>query len=582
MEEHNNLPENEREELELLRLENKKLRREVKRVSKDNEILRVANEQAANTQAYIQKESMRRIFYIKQLMASAPNLLILTDDKLQTVMVSDIYYRVGVLSREKIEGGAYLGDAFEGMFSPDQLEEILDKCNKALKGNSIAPYLITTGAKGLIMDFQINIHTMMQDKRVVGLNILFVNMTDMVVAKKQAEAADRAKSYFLANMSHEIRTPINAILGMNEMILRDAQDDGSDIISYAKDIESAGHTLLALINEILDFSKIEEGKMEIAPTQYEAGSLINDLVNMVQGRAEKKGLEFITEIDENLPHLLFGDDIRIKQCTLNLLTNAIKYTEKGSVKFSMGFEKTGESQILLKICVEDTGIGMKKEDIDVLFSPFKRIEVQRNRAIEGTGLGMSITNQLLALMGCSLEVESTYGKGSAFSFAVRQSVVGWGPVGKVRGKFGADTGKKETYKELFHAPTAEVLIVDDITMNLNVIKRLLEKTLVQVDTADSGFEAINMAAKKKYDIIFIDHMMPKMDGIETLEKLKELPGSTDTTYVALTANAISGAREAYMEAGFSDYLSKPVESKLLEKMLLGYLPDEKVEEVFWR
>ena len=455
MEEHNNLPENEREELELLRLENKKLRREVKRVSKDNEILRVANEQAANTQAYIQKESMRRIFYIKQLMASAPNLLILTDDKLQTVMVSDIYYRVGVLSREKIEGGAYLGDAFEGMFSPDQLEEILDKCNKALKGNSIAPYLITTGAKGLIMDFQINIHTMMQDKRVVGLNILFVNMTDMVVAKKQAEAADRAKSYFLANMSHEIRTPINAILGMNEMILRDAQDDGSDIISYAKDIESAGHTLLALINEILDFSKIEEGKMEIAPTQYEAGSLINDLVNMVQGRAEKKGLEFITEIDENLPHLLFGDDIRIKQCTLNLLTNAIKYTEKGSVKFSMGFEKTGESQILLKICVEDTGIGMKKEDIDVLFSPFKRIEVQRNRAIEGTGLGMS-----------------------------RQSVVGWGPVGKVRGKFGADTGKKETYKELFHAPTAEVLIVDDITMNLNVIKRLLEKTLVQVDTAD--------------------------------------------------------------------------------------------------
>ena len=243
MEENNNLPENEREELELLRLENKKLRREVKRVSKDNEILRVANEQAANTQAYIQKESMRRIFYIKQLMASAPNLLILTDDKLQTVMVSDIYYRVGVLSREKIEGGAYLGDAFEGMFSPDQLEEILDKCNKALKGNSIAPYLITTGAKGLIMDFQINIHTMMQDKRVVGLNILFVNMTDMVVAKKQAEAADRAKSYFLANMSHEIRTPINAILGMNEMILRDAQDDGSDIISYAKDIESAGHTL---------------------------------------------------------------------------------------------------------------------------------------------------------------------------------------------------------------------------------------------------------------------------------------------------------------------------------------------------
>lgn len=582
MEENRALSENEREELELLRLENKKLRREVKRVSKDNEILRVANEQASNTQAYIQRESQRRVFYIRQLLRTASNLLLLTDDKYQTVMVSDIYYRYGKLGREQIERGAYLGDVLEGILSEDQLSELLDKCQKALKGNAIAPYIITTDLKGIYQDFQITVRSMTQDGKAVGLHIVFINMTDVVNAKKQAEAADRAKSNFLAKMSHEIRTPINAILGMDEMILRDAEKENRNIISYAEDIESAGRTLLALVNEILDFSKIEEGRMEIVPTQYEAGSLINDIVNMVQGRAEKKGLKFITEIDGELPHLLFGDDIRIKQCTLNLLTNAVKYTEKGSVKFSLGFEKTGESEILLKICVEDTGIGMKKEDIDVLFSPFKRIEVQRNRAIEGTGLGMSITSQLLALMGSRLEVESTYGKGSVFSFAVRQNVVGWGPVGKTYGKTGMGPEKKEAYKELFHAPGADILIVDDTPMNLNVIKRLLEKTKVKVDTADSGFEAIVMAGKKNYDVIFIDHMMPRMDGIETLEKLKELPGSKDTVYVALTANAISGAREAYIEAGFSDYLSKPVESKLLEKMLLGYLPEEKIEEVFWK
>ena len=393
--------------------------------------------------------------------------------------------------------------------------------------------------------------------------------------KRHADNANRAKSFFLANMSHEIRTPINAILGMDEMILRESADE--QIRSYAGDIRDAGKTLLSLINDILDFSKIEEGRMEIHPTQYDLTTVINDLVSMIRSRAEVKGLRFIVHVDESTPQILYGDEIRIRQCALNLLTNAVKYTEKGSVTLDIGYTRWGEDKILLKFRVSDTGIGMRKEHLDKLFTPFFRAEEKRNRAIEGTGLGMNITRQLLRLMGSDLDVDSVYGEGSTFAFAVEQPVVKWDSIGKFTGHYEVDAAQR-TYRARLHAPEADILVIDDTPLNLSVVKGLLKKTEVRIDTAESGPEAIEMAARKHYDVIFVDHMMPGMDGIETLGELKKLPDAQNTVYVALTANALSGSRERYLAVGFTDYLSKPVDGEKLEEMLLTYLPPEKCRE----
>ena len=396
---------------------------------------------------------------------------------------------------------------------------------------------------------------------------------DLVEYANEARRASEAKSAFLANMSHEIRTPINAVLGMDEMILRESEEP--EILSYAGDIQSAGNTLLSIINDILDFSKVEEGKMEILPSQYDLSSVINDLVNMIRPRAEKKGLFFTVKVDENTPHLLFGDEIRIRQCALNILTNAVKYTEEGSVEFSVSYEKAEDKTIFLRIRVKDTGIGMKEEDMERLFSPFERIEEERNRSVEGTGLGMSITKQLLNLMGSRLEVESVYGSGSDFSFAVEQEVVDQKGIGSFAGRFETEK-EKESYRELFHAPDARILMVDDTEMNLTVMHGLLKKTGIRIDDALSGREALALSGKNDYDVLFIDHMMPDMDGIETLRRIREKDRNSDVPAVALTANAISGAREMYLNAGFDDYLSKPIDGERLEKLLMDLLPKEKL------
>ena len=390
--------------------------------------------------------------------------------------------------------------------------------------------------------------------------------------RNRADEANRAKSAFLANMSHEIRTPINAILGMDEMILRESSE--RETLTYATDIQAAGKTLLSIINDILDFSKVEEGKMEILPSQYDLRSVVTDLVNMVRGRADKKGIRLEVELDETTPQLLLGDAIRIRQCALNLLTNAVKYTESGTVCLAVNYEKLDDENISLRISVTDTGIGMKQEDMDRLFSPFARIEESRNRSIEGTGLGMSITKQLIELMGSKLEVDSVYGKGSTFSFAIAQPVIKWEPVGPFSAH--AEPARRSSYRELFHAPDARILVVDDTPVNLTVMRALLKKTEVIIDTADSGKEALRLASEQSYDVIFIDHMMPEMDGIETLHELKKLPGLSGAIFIALTANAVTGAREMYIEAGFSDYLSKPVDGARLEDMLVSYLPPEKL------
>ncbi|MCR4649798.1 MAG: response regulator, partial [Lachnospiraceae bacterium] len=396
-------------------------------------------------------------------------------------------------------------------------------------------------------------------------------------AADAAIAAGKAKSRFLAQMSHEIRTPINAVLGMNEMILRESEDES--IREYSENIQSAGKTLLSIINSILDFSKIEDGKMEIIPAKYELATVINNLVNSIDERAKAKSLKLITKIDPTLPGVLFGDDVRITQVIMNLLTNAVKYTERGSIMLEISDGGRDKDSILLNVSVKDTGIGIKEEDMSKLFESFERIEEKRNRNIEGTGLGMSIVTGLLNMMGSKLDVKSEYGKGSEFSFGLRQLIVEEEAIGDYEEKRLGHTAKTRK-EEYLYAKKASILVVDDNEMNLKVIKNLLKRNGIVPDLALSGAEAIELVGKKNYDIVFLDHMMPKMDGLETLARMKdEGLVRLNMKIIALTANAVVGARETYLKAGFDDYLSKPVEVELLEDKLKRYLPKENIE---WR
>ena len=398
------------------------------------------------------------------------------------------------------------------------------------------------------------------------------------IMTERALAASEAKTSFLSNMSHEIRTPINAILGMNEMILRESDD--SSILSYADNIRNAGTTLLGLINDILDFSKIEAGKIDIIPVDYDINSMANDLVTMIHNRADAKGLQMYLDFDPETPRYLNGDEVRIKQIITNILSNAVKYTEKGSVTFHIGFKKIENEpdKVLLHISIKDTGIGIKEEDKAKLFSKFERIEEKRNRNVEGTGLGMNITQSLLELMGSSLDVASTYGVGSIFSFELVQGVVKWEAMGNYEASYRSNNIKRKDFCVRFTAPEATILVVDDNPLNITVFKGLIKKNLVVTDTATSGDECIRYSQSKKYDAIFLDHLMPGKDGIETLKELKAQSGNPnlDTPVVCLTANALSGARDTYMDAGFDDYLTKPIDFNKLEEMLMRFIPDSKI------
>ena len=395
--------------------------------------------------------------------------------------------------------------------------------------------------------------------------------------KQAADEASKAKSRFLADMSHEIRTPINAILGMNEMIMRES--DNKEILGYSQNIKQSGQNLLTLINGILDFSKIEDGKMEIVPVRYSVSSQIGYYINSISDRANAKKLKFNLNIDPNLPSELFGDDTRINQIVMNLLTNAVKYTEKGSVTLTIeGKErKADEDQILLHVEVKDTGIGIKESDMARLFESFERLDVVRNRNIEGTGLGMTITRKLLELMGSELMVVSQYGIGSTFSFELWQKIENDKPLGDYKEAI-ERVEPVESYNESFHAKDATILVVDDTNMNILVVENLLKKTGIKMDTALNGPDSIELADKNSYDVILMDQRMPGMDGTEAMKKIRALESKKNvkTPIICLTADVIRGAKDRYMEQGFDDYLTKPVDGLELEKMLMKYLSDDKV------
>lgn len=389
-------------------------------------------------------------------------------------------------------------------------------------------------------------------------------------SQQEAEAANMAKSSFLANMSHEIRTPINAILGMNEMILREEKDPA--IRGYAGNIQASGNSLLSIVSDVLDISKIESGKLEIIPVDYEVNSLISDCCNMAAGRAKAKELELLVECADNVPMKLCGDETHIRQIIVNLLTNAVKYTEKGTVKLIVSGRFT-DGGFVLKVDVSDTGIGIAEENLPQLFTQFQRFDLQRNRNIEGTGLGLSIVKRLCDLMSGTITARSVLGSGSTFTVELPQKVVDSTPCGGVNLNYSA--GAEHEYHHSFEAPEAKILAVDDLPVNLLVIANLLKETRIKIDTAGSGRECLDKCSQQKYDLILMDHMMPEMDGVQTFEKLhgdKSSP-NFETPVIMLTANALAGMREQYMDVGFADYVSKPVRGAKLEEAIRRNLPE---------
>jgi signal transduction histidine kinase/ActR/RegA family two-component response regulator len=420
--------------------------------------------------------------------------------------------------------------------------------------------------------------------QVKGYMISIVDVTDVVERAKQmrelkekAEHAATVKSAFLANMSHEIRTPMNAILGMAEMALRG--DLNQEEREYIEQIQIASEGLLTIINDILDFSKMESGKMQIIPCEYAVLNMVKEVSSLVQGKVKDKGLTLSVQVDPNIPRILFGDENRVKQVLINLVNNAVKFTDEGSVTIQVDCERMeDQDQAVLKVAVKDTGMGIKEEDMERIFNSFEQSDTYRNRKKEGSGLGLSISKQLLLLMGGDISVESVYQQGSCFAFYVPQKIIDEAPCGPYE-ESGSRRNKKSEYSK-FKAPDAKVLIVDDNLVNLKVAAGLMKPFGMQVDTAKSGREALDKVKEKAYHLIFMDHMMPDMDGVETAHKIREMDGDYyhKVPIIALTANALSGAREMFMAEGLNDFIAKPIDMKELSDKILEWLPFELLQE----
>lgn len=393
---------------------------------------------------------------------------------------------------------------------------------------------------------------------------------DAESARDAAQRASNAKNSFLAHISHEIRTPINAILGADELIIRESSEPGT--ISYANNIMSAGQLLLALVDDVLDMSLIESGDLELVPSAYNFSEMIADIDRIIRPKANEKKLNFIVNIEERTPRTLKGDCVRVRQIILNLLTNAVKYTEKGSVTITTDFTLKPHNKIELEISVKDTGIGIAEQDFKSITEVFTRLDNPTTRNVSGTGLGMTITTRLLEQMNGRIDIQSEVGEGSCFTISFPQEVVDYHPCGKVKTSPVAITGAE--YSPTFKAENCNVLIVDDNAINRIIARDLLKKTGLKIDLADSGFAMLDMVKQKHYDLIFLDHFMPKMNGLETFSNFKNSEHlCKNTPVIVLSANSDAGAREDYLRAGFADFLLKPIIPAQYEAMIQKYLPN---------
>ncbi len=489
------------------------------------------------------------------------------------ILIMDESLNVMVLNRfAREELGVSEGENIEEILSFEQSkEEILSRLNRE------SNILFKSGMSRNNRKYAVNMTVARDDYGEPYGYILTMNdITKEEELILEAESANRAKSNFLANMSHEIRTPMNVISGMTQTILRDCPDE--ETRKNAAMINSATRTLLAIINDILDFSRIESGKMDLVCEPYQMSSVINDVVAMVKVSAEDKKIELIVHVDPDFPENLVGDAVRVRQIFLNLLSNAVKFTEKGSVELSLNFDRLGNEKCHIRARVRDTGIGISKEDMPHIFEIFNQVDTKRNRTGDGTGLGLAISKRLVHMMNGKMEVDSVYGMGSIFSFDILSEVTDWQPIGDIQEALSRTN--TDVFQPTVKAPKAKILLVDDNSVNLKVAKSALKPYDINPIMVESGKAAIQCFDRlKPFDIIFMDHMMPGMDGVEAMHKIRAREGGKDTIMIALTANALSGAEKSYKEAGFDDFLAKPMDPQRLDEILRKYLRKELVETI---
>ena len=557
------------EELRRLNMEVSSLKREL-RASKGffDKVAKTTNAKDAFSRV-LSNANARQRAYTEILLKNCPNIILLLNGEGCFVLSTAILLTLTNTHDFDIIKNHHYKEFFSQYMDADslkKLEDAVSQVSATRKSVTLDAWIDFSAEKGKryysIELSSTNDNTDSSANSATDLLAVFVDLTDFLHEKQRAEAANSAKSDFLATMSHEIRTPMNAVLGMSEMLSR--TNLSAEQQKYLTDIKKSSQSLLAIINDILDFSKIEAGRIELVNINFNLHSLLDNIYSMFSHLMETKKLKFIYRVEDNLPDVIYGDENRLRQIIINLLSNALKYTNKGEVELYIRLDDDGK----LKFDIKDTGVGIQKEDMSKLFMPFEQLDMRKNRNIVGTGLGLAISYNLCKIMGGNLWLESVYGKGSTFHVEV--------PF--VAPQEGIAEEEVIAVKDFF-APDASVLVVDDIEINLSVAEAMLSLFKITPDLAQSGSDAIELSNSKKYDVIFMDHMMPEMDGIEAVRILREGDGpNKHTAIVALTANAVSGMKEMYLANEFDGFLTKPLDLNALNLCLREWLPEKLVLE----